>query len=397
MLTAAHTYPALGSYRITVVVDATGEVVTTPFVTAGLGFVPVGPTRVFDTRSGAPMAPSSTTRVRVAGINGIPADVAAVAVNLTATDTAAGGFLTAYVPGTVRPPTSNVNFVRGQTAPNFTVVAVSGGQIEVFNGSPGTTALVVDVLGVFTHAPGTAPNHGGLNRVLDTRNTGGPIAAGTSRSVKLADRGDVQAVVNLTVTAGSGSGYLVAHAGDAPRPATSNLNFGVNTTRSNLAIVRLAPDGTMRLHASATTHVLVDVVSLLEPSSSKGYVPITPVRTLDTRTDKAIPPGGEIQAYTFTDEMLEDPLSRHSIPLVTYTVTGPTSDGWLRHRSDVGGSGQWYNGAHLNFSPGETIANTVLPPHSHGSHPPFVLNSGLITNASGGTTHLVTDVLGYFA
>ena len=52
--------------------------------------------------------------VRVTGVGGVPASgVSAVAVNLTVTRPAAGGYLAAYSNGKTRPVVSNLNFVKG--------------------------------------------------------------------------------------------------------------------------------------------------------------------------------------------------------------------------------------------------------------------------------------------
>src|SRR3954447_14715994 len=58
-------------------------------------YVAVVPARLLDTRvAGATPGDRSTTRVPVAGRAGVPADATAVALNVTATDTTAPGFVT---------------------------------------------------------------------------------------------------------------------------------------------------------------------------------------------------------------------------------------------------------------------------------------------------------------
>ncbi|AUG81325.1 hypothetical protein CFP65_6680 [Kitasatospora sp. MMS16-BH015] len=82
---------------------------------------------------------------------GDPSSRNGVAVlNVTVTNTSTPGFLTAYPYGTERPLASNLNWTAGQTIPNQVVVPVKNGKISLYNGSTGSTDLVVDVLGYQT-------------------------------------------------------------------------------------------------------------------------------------------------------------------------------------------------------------------------------------------------------
>ncbi|MFF3860549.1 hypothetical protein [Streptomyces sp. NPDC002209] len=122
--------------------------------TSGL-FVPANPTRVLDTRigQGAPAGkagPGSATRVKVTGLNGVPANVAAVVVNLTSTNATEDGHITAHAAGTPVPNTSNLNYRARTDIASMTVVPVSAdGYIELYN-PHGRTDLVVDVQGYYT-------------------------------------------------------------------------------------------------------------------------------------------------------------------------------------------------------------------------------------------------------
>ena len=114
-------------------------------------FTAQGPTRVLDTRLNVggpgPVAAGGVVRLKV--ISGsVPAGVTAVVLNVTVTQPAAGGFLTAYADGTQRPLASNLNFVRGQTVPNLVVAPVgTDGYVDIYNGSGGTSQIVADLAG----------------------------------------------------------------------------------------------------------------------------------------------------------------------------------------------------------------------------------------------------------
>lgn len=141
-----------------VVVDVAGYVTddTALAVSAGL-FVPVAPARVVDTReSGA--APASlpmlggTITVRHTGVAGVPTErVGAVAVNVTAVDTAAEGFVTVWPAGAPMPTTSSLNVGVDDTRAGAAVMKLGdGGAASIF--TQRGAHLVSDVFGWFTSA-----------------------------------------------------------------------------------------------------------------------------------------------------------------------------------------------------------------------------------------------------
>ncbi len=115
------------------------------------GFSSAVPDRLMDTREGlgGPLfGPGETRDLEVLGHHGVPATgVAAVALNVTATEPSSSPFITVWPAGIPRPKASNLNVVAGRTVPNAVVVGVGAdGKISLFN-SAGTTHLVVDVTG----------------------------------------------------------------------------------------------------------------------------------------------------------------------------------------------------------------------------------------------------------
>ena len=115
------------------------------------GFSSAVPDRLMDTRDGlggTAFGPGETRDLMVLGYHGVPATgVAAVALNVTATEPTSSPFVTVWPAGITRPKASNLNVVAGQTIPNAVVVGVGAdGKISLFN-SAGTTHLVVDITG----------------------------------------------------------------------------------------------------------------------------------------------------------------------------------------------------------------------------------------------------------
>ena len=73
------------------------------------------------------------TEVQVTGRGGVPADAAAVVLNVTVVQARAGGYVTVFPCGESIPNASNVNYVAGQTVPNAVVAKVGvGGKVCVF-------------------------------------------------------------------------------------------------------------------------------------------------------------------------------------------------------------------------------------------------------------------------
>ncbi|MEU7774041.1 NosD domain-containing protein [Micromonospora taraxaci] len=121
------------------------------------GFVPYGPRRILDTRSGnggSRLASFSSLNLLVPyldpnGNDTTPKPTALVA-NLTVTGPTAAGVLTAQPKGEAPSAASNVNFVAGETASNAAVVRVgANGSVTLTNNSGGSTDVVADQAGHF--------------------------------------------------------------------------------------------------------------------------------------------------------------------------------------------------------------------------------------------------------
>jgi hypothetical protein len=104
----------------------------------------VSPTRLLDTRNGfSTRHPSDLSYVFPVG------DIVAAQLNVTATNTSAGGFLTGFsCMNTLRPLAANVNYGAGETTGNSVLAPAGRGYSCVF---PYTTSdVVVDLFGVWT-------------------------------------------------------------------------------------------------------------------------------------------------------------------------------------------------------------------------------------------------------
>jgi peptidoglycan hydrolase-like amidase len=163
-------------------IDATGEICVWTYASSHVlvdvngwftsGFQGQAPVRIVDTREGmgaprAKLAAGQVLRVPVSGVANVPGSgVTAVAVNVTAAETAGWGFFTVWPCDSPMPNNaSHVNFVRaGAVEPNSVLMPVDGsGAICIWTFAD--AHVLVDVNGWFTSGfEGRAPE-----RFVDTR------------------------------------------------------------------------------------------------------------------------------------------------------------------------------------------------------------------------------------
>ncbi|HEY4609288.1 MAG TPA: hypothetical protein VIH06_08795, partial [Ilumatobacteraceae bacterium] len=135
------------------VADVQGYYTPTASAQAGL-FVPLGPTRLLDTREpssshfGA-LGAGEQINLAVGAIAGLPPDATAAALKVTVTDSTTSGFWTVFPTGATRPNASNLNVVgSGSTIANQVIAPLANGSVSVFSQSGGH--LVIDIVGWFT-------------------------------------------------------------------------------------------------------------------------------------------------------------------------------------------------------------------------------------------------------
>jgi DNA-binding beta-propeller fold protein YncE len=227
---------------------------------AGSSYVPLSPSRVLDTRNGTggyttPVGPAETISLQVAGVGDVPATgVTAVVLNVTATDTTAGSYVTVYPDGETQPTASSLNFTPGETIPNLVVVPVGAdGKVDFYNHT-GSTDLVADLEGYYTTSgTGSLYVPVGPSRVLDTRNgTGGfsaPVGPGGTITLPVEGvagvptSGVTAVALNVTATDTTAASYVTVYPDGATQPTASNLNFTAGETIPNLVVVPVGADG----------------------------------------------------------------------------------------------------------------------------------------------------------
>lgn len=415
---APYSYPATTGYDMAtgwgtpvapgVIATACKGAVTSP---ASYYEAPASPTRILDTRhnlgaSGPVGASGGTVKLQITGANGVPvSNVTAVALNVTVTANAAGGYASVYPDGGAVPSTSNVNWAAGQTVPNMVVVPVGAdGAVDIINQSGGTVQFIADLAGYFTSdaaASGISTYTAvGPVRAMDTRKgvgvpTGKVAASGTATlQVGGATIGSVSipsgisaVAMNVTITNPAAGGYLTVYPNSATtRPTVSNLNFSAGQTIANMVIVPVGADGKVDFYngSGGPTDVIADVAGYFTGGSAGAkYYALGPDRIVDTRLGLGTSGPGSLGAGGVLG--LPVPAGAKAI-LANLTVAQSTTGGYLTAYPDSASTRPTVS--NLNFTAGAAVPNLAIVP-----------NSGQVDfyNGSGGTIRVIVDLGGYFA
>ena len=260
-----------------VILDVTGYL--------GVGGLPQltllrAPQRLADSRTNGGALPGGTSRCfAVGGLEGIPADAAAVVLNVTATGQTAPGWFSLYPAGQSAPSTSSLNFAPTSYAiANTAVVRLgSGGQVCATLGTldavPGSAHIILDATG-YLPATGLAqlPMLPSPQRVADTRTSGGPLPMGSTRCFAVAGLDGVPSnasgvILNVTAVGYGTQGWLTVFPAGQPLPPTSTLNFDPSEYAiGNAALVRLGTNGQVCVNvganggATGSSQVILDVM-----------------------------------------------------------------------------------------------------------------------------------------
>lgn len=352
-------------------------------------YVPVGPVRVADTRTGDGVARLAADTFRVAiGLAAARLDATAAVVSVTLVGD--HGFATAYPSGVPRPATSNVNVTPDAPVVATTTVVRLGADASIDIATAGAvSAVVVDLLGVFV--PARSATSGRFvtvtpQRLLDTRTTAATLPAGGGEvTVALPAEVGTDAVavaVNITSVAQAPAGWITAFAAGSPRPYTSLLHAaGTGRARAAATIVPVS-NGGLTVAATFGTDVIVDLVGWFTGSSaaegSDGlYVALDqPVRRADTRTTgRELYPGRTIEVATTTTA---------SAVTGTLTVTESSAAGFVStHAAGIGRPLVSTTNTDGAFQTASNFLVTAVSPR------------GVAVFGSGGT-HVVVDQTGWF-
>jgi surface antigen len=355
-----------------------------------------GPTRLLDTRTGvgAPVGKvlgGRAVTVQVTGRGGIPASgVGKVLVNVNATSPSANGYLTVHADGTSQPASRSMSYLAGTVNTQMVMTRVSSdGKIRLYTSA--TTDLSADVVGwspTDGYLSGGAPT-----RVLDTRTgLGAPkakLAAGGTLTLTVPGKagvpaGAAAAVLNVSATDGSSGGRLTTYPNGVTRPATPQVRFEAGKPATGLVVARIGSYGAVRIHSTAQTNVLVDVVAWL-PTGADA-VAVTPKPILDSASGLGYPAGRVAGGQAPSVSVL----GRAGVPstgvravVLTVRATSPTASGYFTAYPS-GSPEPAY--ATAKYAAGRSVTNTVVVP---------VGSDGKVRILTSASAYLSVDVTGY--
>ncbi|MCU1496990.1 MAG: hypothetical protein JWM47_943 [Acidimicrobiales bacterium] len=291
-------------------------------------------------------------------------------------------------------------------------VAVMSGLFVVVAGASAAGAAAEDGAGYVPLVP---------CRVVDTRGGGGAFGPGAVRSFRVTGSGPefgsqgsnaagcgvpvgaVAVEASITAVAPTATGFTRAWPHGGPVPTATFLNFTKGQGITNTGSVSLATTGTEHLslfNSGGTTHYVIDVQGYFtgDPSGA-DYVPVAPCRVVDTRVGGGAMAGGGERSFTVTgtgDEIATQggksggcgiPAGAVAVE-ASITAVAPTATGFARAWPH---GGSVPTATFLNFTKGQAITNTgsVSLATTGTQHHLSLFNSG-------GTTHYVIDVQGYF-
>jgi hypothetical protein len=395
--------------------DGTWATRVSELQTAGSTFIPIAPVRLLDSRFNngtvGPFTSSVPKTVDIAGRAAIPNDAVAITGNLTVVGQQQAGYASLTPLPVANPATSTINFPLGDNRANNITSPLSnaGGVSLTYKATPGKqTHFILDVTGYFLNRELSASNTYNVLtpvRVLDTRsNTGlsGRFQANVNRTFQVAGVLGIPATAkaitgNLTVANQTTRGYVTL-ATDPPAgtPTTSTLNFPVGDARANGVTVKLSSTGKLTAvyvaTAGNTTHLILDVTGYyMNDLNGARFIALTPGRRMDTRGPA--PREGLAGAFTanvsrtLVIEPYQGVPANATAITGNLTVVGQSRAGYVSMTQIATNSPATST---INFPLGDIRANGVTGPLSGAG------SVGLVYKTSGGLTHLILDVTGYF-
>lgn len=396
--------------------------------TGGLGFYPITPCRVVDTRtgsgfSGAFGAPSfaggGTRNFPIpASFCNAPASAQAYSMNMTVVvpPSQGLGYLTSWDAGDAIPVVATLNALNGGVVGNAALVPGGTDQaISVFASNP--TDLVIDMNGYF--APPISPQALAFYpvtpcRVADTRTGSGfsgpfgqpSLTAGTSRDFPVQDSScgipssALAYSMRLTVVAPGPLGYLTAYPAGQALPVAATLNALGGGVVGNEAIVPAgaAAAGPISVYATNNTDLVIDINGYFAPPGSPGalfFYPMKPCRIADTRPGSGFSGpfgspsmvGGATRDFPVLSSACGIPSSAQAYSL-NMTAVVPSGQG-LGYLTAFPAGQTVPVAATLNALNGGVVGSAAIVPAN--------TSTGAISVLASNPTDLVIDINGYFA
>lgn len=354
-----------------------------------VGYVPLTPLRLFDTRHptlstglmdivrGPDDKLAARSTVSFSGF----VDAPGVALNVTVANPSSAGFVSVWPSHLPQPDVSAVNFAAQQSVANLVGLPL-GPERSLSFYTHAATHLLGDVQGYFqTSGAGFLPE--APHRLVDTR-SGNAIAAGTHRQVVAPDASVVAVALQVTTVDPAAGGFVTLFPCEQPVPDASHLNHLSGENRAASVIAKMGPNG-ICAYSYAETHLLVDVHGTFRETSALRFQSVHPTRMMDTRKPDQrwrgrIDPGHSVR-LPFLD-MPGVPANAQAV-WVNLTAVSPVDQGFV----SLTPCGASIETSVLNFREERNTAATVVM---------GLDASGSLCLKSSVRTHLLVDMFGYF-
>ena len=382
----------------------------TPAVVHGSTFAAIKPVRLLDTRVGNGLGGkflANTPRTfQVSKRDVIPAGATAVTGDLTVVGESGPSAIYLGPDPIAYPSTSTINFKQGDVIGNGVMVALSSnGELSAtyLAASGQTTDLVFDATGYFT-AAASGDRYHPLDpaRLVDSRlglGLGGKVRANTPATFTVWNHagvpiGATAVTGNVTVVNATHSGAVFVGPDPIAKPTTSTINFKQGQVIGNNVTVALSTKGQLNvtfMSASGNTTDLVFDITGYYTADGTGdtYVPIQPIRLLDTRFKNGL--SGKFSSNTPGTFQVS---GRGCVPATATAVSGNVAvvNQTRSYAVFVGPKPTASpSTSTLNFPSGIVRANGLAVALSTTG-----TLSATYMSAAGQTTDLVFDVTGYF-
>jgi hypothetical protein len=313
-----------------------------------------------------------------------------------------------------RDVTSGGNGISADGA-TYSYAAGNGYDLATGWGAPNAAGVAAVACQTAVTSPASYFQALGPVRVLDTRKgtggTTGPIGPGGTVKLQISGKNGVApsnvtaAVLNVTVTAATGSGVATVYPDGSALPSASNLNWTKGETVPNLVVVPVGADGAVDLWngaPSSTVQFVADLTGYFTSDAAASgistYTAVGPVRAMDTRKGIGTPLAKIGAGKSISLPVGGTTVGSVSIPsgitavAVNVTVTNPTGGGFLTvypNETAAGVPSTLPTTSNLNFVTNETVPNMVIVPVGADGKVDFY-------NGSAGTTDAIADIAGYF-
>jgi hypothetical protein len=223
-------------------------------------YAPVTPASVLPTTK---VAGSHHVAFAVAGSRGVPANAAAVVLEVTASGGTTAGHFTSYPELLPQQQVQGGYWSKGQTVSGLAIVPVTG-RASLENVGSGTVGLAAQVVGYLTPDSGAVPAFfpSARARVLDVTLAGKHGVKVTVTGKNSVPSGASAVLVNLTATGATTGGSVTAYADGTARPGVTSLSYTTGQTNANAGIVATGTDGAIDVYNNGTQPVTI-VVDLI--------------------------------------------------------------------------------------------------------------------------------------